>query len=122
MTEPVIEEAPEGDEEVTPSEGGRGNIDMEESTAAKAAAGKENDTERIAELLGRRGERAPTEPDVDMTKPGEDDESKEDNEEDNGLANSPWAQRMNHAKPAQRTKKQTNIPQKKPNFATVLYT
>ena len=80
---------------------------MEETPAAKAAAAKENDNERIAELFGRRGKRTPTGTDVDMTKSGEDDKSEEDDEndeEDNGLEDSPWAKRMNHAKPAQRKK------------------
>ena len=126
----------EGDE-ATPSDEGKGDTNMEEAsdtnataakeddnkeaTAVKAATAKENDNERIAALLRQQGQRTSNEPHADMPNSGKDDESEEEDEEDDGLENSPWAQRMNHAKPVQREKKQTTIPQKKPNLAMVLY-
>ena len=85
-TPPVVKEVAEGDKDVNPSKGSIGDIKMEEATAAKAAAAKENDTERIAALYGRQGQRAPT--DVDLTKSDEEDSGEEEDNEDDGLAGS----------------------------------
>ena len=112
---PGAEKVPKGDK-ATPSNEGKGDTNMEEAsdanattekegdneeaTAAKATTAKKNDNKRIEALLRQQGQRTSSEPDANMTNSGDDDDSEEEGEDNDGLANCPWTQRMKHAKPA----------------------
>ena len=49
------------------------------------------------------------------------DDDEEEDDDNGGLENNPWTERLKQKKTAQRKKKQSTLPQKKPNFTTVLY-